>query len=136
MGLSASHGGYNGAYSKFNRLRVAVCRAIGGSWPPHEDKKSCPDNSLWYYGNKFLCPVGVKIFLNCSDTYTSWNPAESMIVASGLREIVERLPSERESIYAIIDGYRKLALMMSILNFIEMELIQFEDARRMELPQS
>ena len=35
MGLDCSHDAFHGAYSAFNRLRQAVCKAIGGSYPPH-----------------------------------------------------------------------------------------------------
>lgn len=35
MGLDCSHGAFHGAYSSFDRFRRAVCRSIGGSFPPH-----------------------------------------------------------------------------------------------------
>jgi len=35
MGLDTTHDAFHGAYSAFNRFRQIVCRAIGGSFPPH-----------------------------------------------------------------------------------------------------
>jgi hypothetical protein len=51
MGLDISHGGFHGPYSAFNRLRQEICKVIGGSFPPHNQKGLCDD--LWYTGKGF-----------------------------------------------------------------------------------
>jgi len=45
MGLDCSHDAFHGAYSAFNRLRQAVCAAIGGSFPPHWQDPSNPTSA-------------------------------------------------------------------------------------------
>ena len=96
MGVRFSHGGEFGSYGAFDRMRGAICRSIGGGWPPHapEDLHKFPDPKAWYWENEDhpCCPVGVKMLLNCPDTFVSWNPAESMVVAYGLQEIQDRIP--------------------------------------------
>ncbi len=47
MGLDVSHDAFHGAYSSFNRLRGAVAKAAGGSFPPHDDLSL--DQSQWYW---------------------------------------------------------------------------------------
>lgn len=47
MGLSVSHGAFEGGYSAFNRFRAIIAMAMGGSWPPHKDKTLNEDE--WYY---------------------------------------------------------------------------------------
>jgi hypothetical protein len=46
MGLDCSHDAFHGAYSAFNSFRKFICKAIGGSFPPHEDKTL--DGDSWY----------------------------------------------------------------------------------------
>ena len=35
MGLCCSHDAWSGSYSAFNSFRKVICRAFGGSFPPH-----------------------------------------------------------------------------------------------------
>lgn len=51
MGLDTSHDAFHGAYSAFNRFRQAVAKAIGGSFPFHDDTSL--DNKLWYWGDGY-----------------------------------------------------------------------------------
>jgi hypothetical protein len=69
MGLDISHDAFHGAYSAFNRFRVAVCYVTGGSFPPHWkldkygehilDSHGMPiidekfDREMWYWGKRY-----------------------------------------------------------------------------------
>ncbi len=51
MGLNVSHDAWEGAYSAFNRFRREIAAAMGGSWPPHDDKTLDPN--CWYWGDGY-----------------------------------------------------------------------------------
>lgn len=71
MGLDCSHDAFHGAYSAFNRLRQAVCYAMGGSFPPHF--KLNPDGTFMYNAEGTMHIVDKTIpedIWQCSDKYT------------------------------------------------------------------
>ena len=64
MGLDTSHDAFHGAYSAFNRFRMAVAKAIGGSFPPHDEEFLAKDGGVdthgepykpewWYWGEGY-----------------------------------------------------------------------------------
>ena len=67
MGLDVSHDAFSGPYSAFNRFRQAVAKAMGGSYPDHEDKSLEPN--LWYWGPGYNADrnPGLHEFFNHSD---------------------------------------------------------------------
>lgn len=84
MGLNCSHGAFDGAYSAFNRFRGAVARAMGGSWPPHENKELIADH--WYWGDGFSenTHPGLYVFFCHSD-------CEGYIKASDCKKIADEM---------------------------------------------
>lgn len=64
MGLDTTHGAFHGAYSAFNRFRQAVAKAMGGSYPPHENPLTCSDGDLIIDPDqsKFYVPGNWQIF--------------------------------------------------------------------------
>lgn len=110
MGLDCSHDAFSGAYSAFNRFRQEVCRAIGGSYPPHQD----PDLDLltWYWGDGYRenTHPGLGILLSHSDCDGEISPEDCLSVAEDLEALAEKMPDygggghlERSG------GYRKVA---------------------------
>ena len=92
MGLDCSHGAFRGAYSAFNRLRQAVAKAAGGSYPPHE-KGSGLDDRRWYVGdeyNKESFP-GLWEFLGHSDCDGEIDPEMCKLVARDLSSLKDTL---------------------------------------------
>ena len=89
MGLRCSHDAFYGSYSAFDRLRRAVCEAIGGSWPPHEDPDLDPEK--WYHPNDFNRQknAGIIFFLNHSDVYGKFTPFECKLVSRDLHKILD-----------------------------------------------
>jgi len=66
VGLDVSHGAFSGAYSSFNRFRRAIAKAIGGSFPPHDDKSLDEEQIYWPNGFTETNP-GLAEFLLHSD---------------------------------------------------------------------
>jgi hypothetical protein len=106
MGLDISHDAFSGAYSAFNRLRAEVCRAIGGSWPPHfkygvdgrailnGDGMPTTDESLdpesWYCDEEYTREAwpGLYEFLCHSDCDGEIEPDMCVKVADDLERII------------------------------------------------
>lgn len=107
MGLDTSHDCFHGSYSAFNRLRKAVARACGGSFPPHMSDydaaflASAKDvNDRWWYYDDDTVPinlhVGARLFLSHSDCDGTLTPDESREVAAFLRWVAPRVEIEGE----------------------------------------
>lgn len=110
MGLDTTHGAFHGAYSAFNRLRQAICRAAGGSFPYHEynpddfppHKLGVPPdsphvepmaNNRWYvpdYVSREEWP-GLYIFLEHEDCEGSISPADCVKIANDLEKLLPAL---------------------------------------------
>lgn len=91
MGLDCSHEAFHGAYSAFNRFRRAVSEAIGGSYPPHEDRTL--EANAWYWGpgyNEKTHP-GLYIFFSHSDCDGEILPEDCVKVADELEQLLPRL---------------------------------------------
>jgi len=66
MGLDITFDAFHGAYSAFNQLRKFIAKAVGASFPPHEDKTL--DNRFWYWDDDLLKPSSTLFILfNHSD---------------------------------------------------------------------
>lgn len=93
MGLDCSHDAFSGAYSAFNSFRKTVCRAFGGSFPPHG--RTGLDDSLIYFAfddsgkpvNTDV-PDGIIAFLTHSDCDGALSPAECAKVADDLEKLL------------------------------------------------
>jgi hypothetical protein len=126
MGLDCSHDAFHGAYGAFNRLRQEVCRAIGGSFPPHwkyaEDGSPVRDENgyvvydrekedeFWYWGEGYgeETHPGLKEFLAHSDCDGEISPEMCRRVADDLESIlpkVEALGSSSTGHIAKLGGY-------------------------------
>lgn len=91
MGLDCSHDAFHGAYSAFSRLRVFIAKAIGGSYPPHEDKSLEPE--MWYYGDGYNSEShpGLFEFFSHSDCDGEITPEMCVHVANELEAILPML---------------------------------------------
>jgi hypothetical protein len=94
MGLDCSHDAFHGAYSAFNRLRQAVCRAMGGSFPPHEDKTL--DLAFWYLGDGYGPDThpGLLEFLSHSDCDGEIAPEMCVRVADELEALLPKVSDD------------------------------------------
>lgn len=88
MGLNCTHGAFDGAYSRFQRFRIAICRAMGGSYPNGYDGET-----NWYYGPGMDSEThpGLYILLCHSDCDGSMTPKECRLVANDLDKMVPLL---------------------------------------------
>ena len=94
MGLDVSHDAFRGAYSTFNRLRQAVAKAIGGSFPSHQDPVKYPDSNVWHYDDELFdlnAHPGVRMFLCWSDCDGEHTPEECAVVARDLESIIQKI---------------------------------------------
>lgn len=90
-----------GSYSAFNRFRQIVCKAIGGSWPPHFIEKNGEivgtdtslDRNMWYLEDDFNENdwPGLWLFLNHSDCEGKFSPKEARLVARDLEKILPKI---------------------------------------------
>jgi len=95
MGLDVSHNAFRASYSAFNRLRQVVCKAVGGSYPPHEDPNLDPDS--WYWeGDDYSQEThpGLHEFLSHSDCGGEITPENCIVVASELAALLPAVDSE------------------------------------------
>lgn len=98
MGLDCSHGAFNGAYSSFNRFRMALAAAAGGSWPPHAPGASYNGRPLgageWCWDEQAVPPefhAGLVAIMEHSDCDGSLSPNECAEVARFLRWAAGRM---------------------------------------------
>ncbi|UDM70678.1 hypothetical protein [Vagococcus fluvialis] len=102
MGLVITHGAFEGGYIKFNRFRTGIIKAIGGSYPPHENPRL--DMNKWYWRSDGETDenfnrtkyIGLYEFLCHSDCDGDINTAK-----------VRALKTELESILPLIEDYAK-----------------------------
>lgn len=100
MGLDCSHDAFHGAYSSFNRFRQFVAKAIGGSYPPHEDKSL--DEDFWYFDDSYNreSHPGLYEFFTHSDCDGEISPEMCTVVANELESImpqIEKLADTHQS---------------------------------------
>lgn len=97
MGLDTTHGAFHGAYSAFNRFRQAVCKAMGGSFPPHDNPKL--DAESWYVGEGYSekSHPGLFEFLAHSD-------CDGYITPGKCRKIAEEMALLLPALDAMGDG--------------------------------
>lgn len=100
MGLDVSHDAFHGAYSAFNRLRQMICRAVGGSFPPHSDKEllaklevETPLHDHWYVPDDITpeSSPGLYAFLEHSDCDGDIDPATCDLVANELELLLPKI---------------------------------------------
>jgi hypothetical protein len=94
MGLDCSHDAFHGAYSAFNRLRQAVAKAAGGSYPPHDDPKLSPSD--WYWDDKYTVTThpGLYAFLVHSDCDGEIQPDVCAMVACDLEPLLPAIAAQ------------------------------------------
>lgn len=126
MGLDCTFDAFHGAYSAFNSLRQEVCRATGGSYPPHwkrgEDGELLRDpegylvydrefdENSWYWGDGYSqdSHPGLWEFLTHSDCDGEISPAMCVTVADELEAILDRIPEGGNGHIAARGGYREV----------------------------
>jgi len=91
MGLDTTHDAFNGAYSSFNRFRQIIAKAMGGSYPPHEDRRF-PDD-LFYWGDAYSAEShpGLYIFLTHSDCDGEISAKGCKLVADDLEKLLPKI---------------------------------------------
>lgn len=91
MGLDCSHDAFHGAYSAFNRFRQAIAKAMGGSWPPHEDMSLNPEQ--WYWGDGYNEEThrGIFVLMSHSDCDGEISPKDCLLVAHDLESLLPKL---------------------------------------------
>ncbi len=94
MGLDISYGAFNGSYLGFDRFRDALCRAMGGSWPPHDD--SSLDDEFWYWGDDYGEDThpGLQALLSHSDCDGIIPPKLCAALADELTALLPALASQ------------------------------------------
>lgn len=128
MGLQCSHGAFKGSYGDFLRLRRAVCKTLGGSYPPHykEETQSniVPDLDDTMHQGMFYLPdeineekhPGLWEFLTHSDYNGSIKPSMCLKVANDLESLV--LPQIEEHDPLLHRGVEKWTCVYMLTNFI------------------
>lgn len=103
MGLDTTHDAFHGAYSAFNRFRKIVCKAIGGSFPPHDDKTL--EDAMWYWGDGYNKEQnqGLFVFLSHSDCDGHISPEMCVVVANELEEILPKIEALNEEAHGHIE---------------------------------
>ena len=120
MGLDCSHNAFHGAYGAFNRLRQEVCRAMGGSFPPHWKYNESGDieiddgglatrnteleDGFWYSGDGYdeESHPGLYEFLKHSDCDGEISPEMCAKVADELEAILPKVESLNSKAYGHI----------------------------------
>lgn len=97
MGLDVSHGAFSGSYSAFNRFRQAICKAMGGSFPPHEEDflsdGAGPEPASWYWGDDYSEKThpGLFALISHSDCEGEISPSDCDAIARELEAVLPRL---------------------------------------------
>ena len=119
MGLDTTHDAFHGGYLTFNKFRMWVAKAMGGSFPPHGDKDLDP--MRWYWGNGYgdESHPGLRVFLNHSDCDGEFTPEECTAVADELEALLPKIEDIRYRDIAkrFISGCRTAALAGEVLVF-------------------
>jgi hypothetical protein len=134
MGLYVSHNAFNGAYSAFNRMRQEVARAMGGSYPPHNEFGILVQGfktDRWYWGPGYSRAThpGLWEFFCHSDCDGNISPEMCANVADELEALlpkirndldwghIERAGGYREAVRSFIAGCRAAAAADEPLEF-------------------
>ena len=118
MGLDCSHGAFNGPYSRFNRFRQYVARAVDASYPPHNDKNL--DDTYIYFADDFNKAEhpGLIAFLEHSDCDGEMSPKVCKQVADELEALLPKIVEEGKSMtQQFIKGCREAAESRETLTF-------------------
>ena len=98
MGLDVSHDAWNGTYSAFNRLRQAICKAAGGSFPPHPKGATLPDGQpmlpdMYYLDDEYeAAHPGLSAFLRSNDCGgVEFSPEVAAQIADDLEKLLPAL---------------------------------------------
>jgi hypothetical protein len=97
MGLDTTHDAFHGAYTAFNRFRQAICKAMGGSFPPHETEfftdgeRIRPD--LWHWGPGYNAQShpGLNELLLHSDCDGLLSPKVCRLLADELESLLPQI---------------------------------------------
>lgn len=91
MGLAISHDAFRGAYSAFNRLRWAICQAMGGSWP-----ETLSGDQIWYWGEGYSRKThpGLHRFLCHSDCDGKIHPKTASKLADELEALLPEIEKQ------------------------------------------
>lgn len=109
MGLNTTHDAFHGAYSAFNRFRQEVVRAMGGSYPPHNDR-TLDDRWVYYDSAQYNHEThpGLFEFIEHSDCEGEISPEMCVKVADDLEALlpkIEALGSETHGHLARFAGF-------------------------------
>lgn len=103
MGLDTTHDAFSGAYSAFNRFRRVVAKAMGGSYPPHDNPLICadgdvivdPDNGRFYVPYKWedfqIKNPGLSAFLFSNDCEGEFSPETCKQMADELEALLPKI---------------------------------------------
>ena len=103
MGLDTSHDAWHGPYSSFNELRRAICKAAGGSFPPHPKGATTPDGQpmrpdMYYLDDEYeAAHPGLSAFLRSNDCGgVEFSPEVAAQIANDLEKLLPALASMDE----------------------------------------
>ena len=126
MGLDCSHNAFHGAYSAFNSFRQAVCRAVGGTYPPHwlrtydgdiaRDSNGMAirdlslEDGMWYVPDSFTRELnpGIYEFFEHSDCDGTISPDMCLVIAKELEPLLDKMPEESFGHILQDGGYRSV----------------------------
>lgn len=139
MGLDISHNAFHGAYTAFNRFRNAICKVLGGTYPPHpkdavDDGGNPLDPSRWYWdGDKYSQSThpGLYLLLCHSDCDGEIKPNDCKLIARELKRFV-RPGFEDPSLVGMADGH--LAYQGGYLAVLDKFIKGCEDAATVNEP--
>ena len=109
MGLDTTHGAFHGAYGAFNRFRQIVAKAMGGSYPPHENPLVCsdgdvivdPDNGRFYvpytWSEFQINNPGLSAFLLSNDCEGEFEPETCLQMANELESLLPAIAKIEEA---------------------------------------
>ena len=119
MGLTISHNAFDGSYASFNRFRQAVCRATGGSFPPHDppvDEDGTElDHDFFYWECTSESHPGLYEFLKHSDCDGEISPELCANLAEELKPLVPAMHLDTHGAGGHIErmgGYGTIALRL------------------------
>lgn len=88
MGITISFGGFHGGYHSFNMFRQAVARAIGGSYPPHDDPELDPKRWYWKTSGDGERYPGLTVFFTSDDSGCSILPRDCRKIAAEMEPLI------------------------------------------------
>lgn len=120
MGLSISHGTFDGSYGAFDRFRAEIARVTGVFWPPHKEKNQIDkatglpmilDDNKWYWpdeGYHSSTHPGLQKFFNHSDGEGRMSPKTAATLADELEALLPLISEGGEGHIEYQGGYRKV----------------------------